>query len=447
MSRRDQALGALLLLCAGCGRPGPLRIELPEIAGARALVVALTSGARSPEIVAVDLADPSALGALSVPAHPGDEEVRVTVLYYPDPLASLGLRPGPLVLAGPEQPSHGLPTFQSAREAIFRDAPPAEVEWRVVGSLTPPLSELRLPFSDCARFSSMQRVLTATKTAQFNVYADPDHALIGTGDRRLYLVGRTGTVEELALPPGAPTIYGAARDDEGSIWFGADGGELWRGRYSDHLELALVSRSPSRQRIHWISLGPTPAGTEIYTLTVQGAFEQYAGGRWRGLHQFQYDVGGDERGGVAWIGPGEALAAYGNASELIRLRGGIVSEERPTAMLAGFASVAVVPGYGVVAGDYRGGLFRESLGVWSPISDSPVGLPRDKIIPYEDGFLFAGVNGFLGQYRPSRGFCPLEQIAGHSIRDVLILGDDLILSGVRGDTQIYGVVTVLHRAR
>jgi hypothetical protein len=161
------------------------------------------------------------------------------------------------------------------------------------------------------------------------------------------------------------------------------------------------------------------APLEVFSLAEGGEVERYDGTAWTQVGMLR---GTFRVGGLAWIGPGEAIAVSQVDDRVMRHRAGETAYETPSD--EGYAAAAHVPGLGTLIGGVQGALFLDRgsgfVGLGAPFSGQV-----HAIAPFEDGFFAAGAEGAGATHRESTGFC-VEQITTSPIRYLLPIGGEYL---------------------
>lgn len=421
-------------LLAACASP-ELALDLPPALDppARSFVLAITTD-RGLEVRALD--------AEAAPLLSADADSTVELLLHHETLAELGLPEGVLTVV--EEGGRALP--EPDARFVVRVSDGKSAGWTAEPGLGARLSALRFEVGDsgCAHFEVQVLKLPTAADGTFAIAVDDERALIGTDDGKYFLIDRTGLVSGLQVSP-AVTGWAAARGEHGDLWFGGTGGTFYRGALGDTLTLTPMRAAPSGGTLHWFDGASTSDGLELYSLSLQGHLERFRLGQWVPLFEFGEGTPGIWSGGVARLGPGEALAGWPRGSMLARARGD-TAEPQALELLSSITAIGNVPGVGVVAASSNGTFALRRGETWEELRGSELRLIPTVITPYEDGFVYGGAIGNFGQWRPSTGYCPLIQPAPHWITYIAPLGEDLLLFG-SNETYPESPVTLLHRVR
>lgn len=425
-----RAGSALLLAMFACLSACRLEAELVDVP---------TSGARAALVVAVPAA--GALGALGAPPTidavdlPSPDDLRFPLLEPVDALYVLGYGCALDVLGLGEGrvPSGGERPIPLPRSAQARDDGGA---WMDAPRPIAALSALRLPGpppSGCATLASDAVALPGTEL-------DSPEATVGLGDGRLLVAtssGRAfvvdgGQVSMVALSTSGPHV-GLFREDGGEIVALTFEGRTVRGTLEGGFRAgpSLTTRGPLAET--WLDGG----GDELFVLTPDGHFERSAGG---GAFERldEGDLGTIGSGGVAWVGPGEALAiGLGGGAYSYYVRGNYRRLRAELATADDFEAIARVPGLGVVAGTQQGFLYRWVDGQWEPLGGRSIS-PQMRVVSAIEGRLFFGGNGgAMWQLVPDTGeLCGPTSFAPSGVRFVVpFAGGAFLMSRDRAGMQ------------
>jgi hypothetical protein len=188
----------------------------------------------------------------------------------------------------------------------------------------------------------------------------------------------------------------------------------------------------------WIAAG----ANEVFGLSQYGVLERFDGTESRVVYRFPRDH--SLGAGIAYVREGELVAVHQLSGFAARYRDGIVDTEViPDANLAYFNAAGQVPSLGSVIASEEGEFFVDDGNGWSLLGNSFFSLRVLSITPTEDGFLWGGEFGALGEYRRDGGFCAPEVLHPHDVWHVREAGGLIYLLN-RGDQGI-AVMVVLRR--
>lgn len=262
-----------------------------------------------------------------------------------------------------------------------------------------------------------------------------DAAYFGTEDGAAVI--RRGTEPEL-LPwvraggEPVPVVYSAWLDARGRLWLGDVDGGLWvAGVGVDGLRATRVVAPFGDRRIVALVGDPDDPETELYGATREGLVYRLVGDMWVVLHDLEVAERRQDVS-IVWLGPGELLVGARLRRTLLHVRPG-----RPPRELGDFplgvtalarlspSDVAVAVGAGRVAHFVDGEL--------EPAQPSSIALDILAFTPYDGGFLYAGASGFVGQWLPEAGFCPvpIATLAPRTVGHLVPLGDEVVALGDR----------------
>lgn len=460
----SRAIGAVVVLAA-C-REAPITVPIEALPGARSAVFAIERGPRPDtlavvDVVATDLSTTAESSAtLTLPRavldYETDESLRISVLGFIDPLADLGLTAGPLALTESED---ARPLVELGPHAQLRQR---SIDAGVLGAwidadhLAPPLGDVRVDTgwpSGCSRLKR-RRVSTHTATAaSFALALDEDTALIGLEDQTLLRIEESGQWTDVT-PAGLGLIptWGALMESADTLWLSGREGLLWRvridreARIVDVLErhqldawVTTLETPPITRRPQFRYLGGQSSATsvEIFLLSIEGVLARFDGTTITELARFP--VGRtDARAGLAYLGPGEAVAVHTVSPDLMLVtdRDQVRLIRLNDQQLAGVSGVGLIPGFGVLASDAVGNVFRSATGrTWERFTQIDNSFGADAFLAYHGGFFAGGPTGFLQQWRGDKArLCPPRTgLAHQTFRYLARLGDVVLATGTTSD--------------
>jgi hypothetical protein len=398
---------SLGLLAACAAEPGPLWLGLPDEPSARSLIL----GFELDGVVRVHALDPAAGGAVEVPL---EGPVDVQALAYPEPLATLGLGPGPIEAATGPGPSEPLPAPSQvfgARLDPERDAP----TWERRVSVSGRLAEFRRPRSmpACPPFSQYIVELASADDIAFVVQLDPTLVLVATQDGVLTRVSRSRGVVALAWPAElSPNVHSAWYDAaRNRLWFVGPGGYLADAQLVDEQLVVRRVRAPAPGRPSLFRVDGSREGPLMLTILGRtGELLQWSDDRWVELGRVTAESEFRSRGVVLHEGPGAATVAWPTRTDLVRFQNGVEVSE-PTASDTGLTTVARVPAFGDVYSNQLGQLFaRRADGRHDTLDALPEVAGIHAILPWGSGFAWAGDLGAHGTWTPETGLCALASV-------------------------------------
>ena len=440
-ARRALAASGLATLLAACSSPDPLVwLPFPPADDAKSLIVGVERGGEL-RVWAIDLEEPKPNFTLPIAA---DGRFRLEALAYPESLDGLRIPPGEIV-------HDATGRYLPATEQIFTgEVRQLEIsqDWLRTDRRPAGLERFRTEFgrAPCADFRATSLTMSTNSHGRFAIPTGGSLALAGTFNGKLFLVGDAG-VREIETQPSGAHVTGGFRDASGTLWLGGHDGAVWTATISDRLVLTATTSNPSGGTMRWLAGQSDEAGADIVALTVEGAFLHYAGGRWNKVHQFPDGHTSNDHGGVAWIGPGEAVAVWPYSSQIVRLKQGRAQPES-TPATSGLTAVRHTAHLGTVVGTAVLSILIREGGRWityGPESGSGftgVGAIR----AHEDGLIFGIAVGAVRQYYPDHGLCEPTEVARHNIYDMARIGPHaFVLSGSPyAETQRPSPITVLH---
>lgn len=331
-------------------------------------------------------------------------------LTYERPLEALDppLMPGEIASAsGP-----GRPIGEPSQAFV---AVTDEATWRPVDRSMAPPFEVPL---QCAAFDVEVQVVDGGRSG-FAVSLEEDRVLLGEekAGGRVFLV----TSESVSTVTTAAAMQQtAAMKGDGGLWFGGPTG-VWRGSLQGLTIEAtrVIEPTTTGGAIRFMGGSTAPEAFELFVTTREGAFERYHGGSWELLWQFPVD-NADSNTKVLYVGPEEAIAISDHAQDVVRYAAGEVYVE-PLNAAGTPNAVGLLPTFGHLVGTNVGEIARYERGGWVPIGTSDFGIRVRTFYPFQDGFLFAGAGGWVGQYSGDR-FCPSQVIGTDTVRELLPLG-------------------------
>ena len=235
-----------------------------------------------------------------------------------------------------------------------------------------------------------------------------------------------------------------------NVFVGGEYGDLWRLRIGiltgmqNEVITPLRVATSSRAGV-LTSVEGDRSGT-FYVLDEDGLVERFAAGIWTEIFRFP-KTNAARTGRVLVFSPGEALVVWGGTRDVgfgITNHFRITLEEVPDSIV-GIEAAAVVPGVGQVIGDGRGRIFRRDEAGWREMPGSGVFRRVRAILPFDEGFLFAGDGGVVGQWLPTVGFCTPARLAPETVKWAVPFGDNVLLLGARSPETYATAVTVLKR--
>lgn len=418
------------MIAAGAGCAGDVVVlELPAGAStARSFLVGRVDAEHQVVVEAAEVED--GVVRFEAPPRALDLELRT----YDVALSELGLAPGPVA---PVAVGVGLPPGRHRYTARI------EGEQRTAWTESVGLPELtsfqRANPSPCLTLTADEiGTLPTSVGIRWALSVSPTQVLMG-GDTTAAILFEAGVAPRrlsfrAAGDLGTPLPRSAFLDEHGGIWLGDQDGGLWQATIGDTtLDLTRV-------------VGPTPHGPalaldgdpsnpygQLFTVTTSGTVAQLDGDAWRTLETVPLNRGQDPVMHAIWLAPDEVVFAS-SSWPTVRHRqpGGVVVE---TDLVDdgefGVTALTEVGPRTLAAGLAGGRAARWVDGQWAQLGKGGFALDIKVFYPLADGFLYAGVFGYVGQWREDLGFCPGGDmpLAGATVELVLPLGQRLLMIG------------------
>lgn len=431
--RYNRRVRRALLLPAlfACAEPTLVVRPFPPLEGARSaiLVISRAEPSLGPIVVADDVSD----GRLRWDVVDEGEQGSLTLdlLLYDRSLSELGLSAGEQVLT-PTGGGRRLP--RGAR--LFRGASTTSgSEWELLSSWPMELESLQIeerrrPSDLCPNFAmtslGIGDEVGANGIALFEPY-DDTRAIFGSPTGALYFVTGEGTTLATHSSTSAP-IRSAARTPDGAYWWLAPEGQFFSGDPERGLVPAPSVPPPTLNR-SWMASATSGGPTEIFALFESQKFARFDGTEWTEISPARPNRL-DDRGGVAWIGPGHAAAINDDSQSVVVYRNGRI-ERRNLVSNANdeLRTLAYLPDHGLVVASVRGYIWLAPDGSSFDVLpiNNQVSLVVRLILPYGPGILFAGNDGLVQVYLPDYGLCPVQSLGTSRIERGLWLGDQLLI--------------------
>lgn len=453
MSRRWALWACLGLACA----PSPINILIPFEAAETSAVVAVVDGGQT-TYYGVD-AELRASQAVLHAVEGWDPQTRleVHVLYFQESLATLGLAAGPMVSA--EQGS-ALPASLRALSAVLQGG--TEVRWMPQTERPRVLEQFRVQ-----RSTECRALAAAGPRRPLDVDERPVRLVEGP-DRRVWLVSGAGSAqwgqvrevteaglgEPVPLPDGF-RAFSAVGTPDGKVFVG--GGRLVAGRVQAEVltgtpggAFVPFATRPNAFTDQWPRHLALPKGTApppgVYGLTSSGEVLYLESEQW--LVQAQVG-GGGTFGGLLHQANGELLALRPDGQAVLRVEGGVVTQEATTldaqlqAVQDRLESIVEVPGMGTFIGADSGYLLRRQGNSWVVAAENVlVGSTIEVMAPFASGLGLAGRYGIVDQFYDPDGYCTSQRLfIGNDAtiidmlvrpQSVVVVSDDGLPQGQRG---------------
>lgn len=458
---RPQAFAAALAMLAPACSPPPVRVSIDAIPGAKSVLFAVERGARLDalaveELVATDLPEDGATNTeLDLPSpvldYEPEEAMRITVIGFGLPLENVGLQAGRVDTAIDKtaQPILEIRPRIALRQIDITGG--AAGSWSEATTLPAPLGDVRIDTgwpAGCTRFSRREVPTTSTQAASFALALDAGTALIGLEDQTLLRISTGGALTDVTPQRAEPVpTWGALRESADVLWLAGREGSLWRVRIDavgnvievlERHQLTTWVTTPTQPMItrhpqfRWIGGHATPGSVEIFMLSVEGVLAKFDGAEIKELRRFELrDT--DWRGGLAYLGPGEAMAGFITSQDVLHVRGATVTPMRLNKdTVSGVTGLSAHPALGVVAADSLGNAFRFEDGVrWTKLFELGNVLGIDILLPYRSGLLAGGPGGFVQEWIGDEDrLCPAQQgLARQTFRYFVQLGPSILATG------------------
>lgn len=279
--------------------------------------------------------------------------------------------------------------------------------------------------------------------------AHADEAVFGTYDEATYAVSPEAEVRPIErVPRLRVTSANLAANDE--LWLGGHGVVHHATFDGDRLSLEPRLERTDATPFAFISASISSTGRGLVGLTDRGELLVHDGRAFTepGSGLSPFDDGGAQfsrRGGIARLGPDEAVVVWGQDRVVLRLRDGDLLDETPTELAEAGGAVAVVEGLGTVFGtSTTGTIYLHEGEAWVRLAD-PLGVQPRRIQALSDGFIVGASRGLLRQYLVGHGFCPEQVIFSTDIREIVKASERRLIvvgnrSGSHGGQAIGAVI-------
>ncbi|MCC7386025.1 MAG: hypothetical protein IT384_29525 [Deltaproteobacteria bacterium] len=417
---------------------------LPEVPGARSVVLG-AGDEESLEIFADDLPLPE---PTRLPFELDEGRRRLQAVFFDAPLEAQGMEQG--VQRTRED---GVPLSR----ATASYATSLDGTWTVTATPSRALKEARIAErpSPCVTFSgsavntpvagtwfTFGAVLETGVVQENGAVLEAGAVLLGTSQNELLEV-RRAEQRLLAVPAGVvPTALRRVAD--GRLFAGTTGGDLVELTVTGTtISAAWMTRVPFAEEIHALDGDVEGDRLELFALTSPGTFLRLEGDAWVPIARLPMSPA-VMPGKLVYVGQRTALAATRAAPGVTRYRDGVIDALVPVGLESPVVAMAQVPGLGMVMADERGVLVAlKADDRFEVLGKSGLDLELDVIHPFRAGLLAGGFNGYVAQYHPSAGFCPIAQLGSHSVLVILPLDGGFVLAGKRPVSAQYTAVTFL----
>jgi len=427
-----------LALFAACA-PAPVTLELPEVGTARALLVAVERGGELIEIAAFDVDATDPLGPQALLGVADDEVIGFTVLGLELSLNAAGVEPG---RHPPSSNEDDLSISALATVGIKHADVSAGVRtaWEPVTELTRPVRLGRIASrSPCRRFEVEVLDPVDDKTT----FIVPLHGgnLLGTSRRTLHFVPATGPIKVVTPGPDENGVrfptWSALPVTEipGELWMSGESGEMWQVSFRETGGLlALVARTNVGivSAVQFMTGHADRRGVDLYFITLDGTVAHFDGTTTETLHAFPQVEGLFISGGIVFPEPDTFIAVRNSSDKAVVIKGGVVTQVPVGEPGVGIYGIGFVPSIGTLVSDAGGKIFVKTGRSFEAFGQSALAVGAQAIVPLEGGFLLAGAQGAIQEWRTEGGFCPVfPSLVEQSLRfwSPRANGDGWIVSG------------------
>lgn len=402
-----------LAIAAGACSPRPIQLELPVTASTRAMVLAIEY--HDALTVTAVRVEPSIRPETLPRIRDFDGKAHLIAWLYDQTLDQLRLPEGALASTRIVGYERKLPQPKTAYEAEV--GPDRMSAWVETAQVNEALSRYRYRGDTnlCTDFDL--RVVEVGLADDFTAATALDAGAVLVGARSnpwLYRIDLEGARKIDGLPGFNPVA--AYRGTDGRVWLGGAEGKLAVG--TAETGFMLASQSRMRATLRWMDGPRGDAPFELFTMSDRGDFERFDGNRWEMLRSISTSTAmATPNGGVAWLGPGEAVALPPQGARFdttlfrTKLMNGAISTTAflfPSAQLGAPIALRPVEGFGAMGSTKFGNVVIFDAGGFRRIDNAPaLGEPR-VIVRHKDGFVLAGGGVSFTQYSPVVGFCPVE---------------------------------------
>lgn len=429
---RAGVVAGLLAAPIACGPRDWVHTALPDVPGARSVVLG-AGDEESLEIFADDLPLPE---PTRLPFELNEGRRRLQAVFFDAPLEAQGMEPGVQ-----RTRADGVPLSRAT--ASFATA--LDGTWTVTATPSRALMEARIAErpSPCSTFTgSAVNTPVAGEWFTFGAALETGAVLLGTLQHELLEV-RRAEQRLLAIPAGVePTALRRVAD--GRLLAGTTRGDLVELTVTGTtISATWMTRAPFAEEISSLDGDVEGDRLELFALTTPGTLLRFVGDAWVPIAQLPVSPA-VMPGKVVYVGQRTALAASRVTPDVTRYRDGVIDTLIPVGLESPVVAMAQVAGLGVVMADERGVLVAlKADDRFETLGKSGLDLELDVIHPFRAGLLAGGFNGYVAQYHPSAGFCPIAQLGSHSILVILPLDDGFVLAGKRPVSAHYTAVTFL----
>jgi hypothetical protein len=398
-------------------------LEIPT-EGARSVIVVVETEDAAPELRAFALSEGSR--TIAWPLE-GVRDGALHVLRYDCALDALALAPGSLDLStGTGRPLPDTEEVDTTR--VEGGTAGAWSAARIEGSL----AALRLvdeaSLDPCLDFDVVSFTVPGSAEDQIEavVALSDDEVLLMTSSGRLFRASIAGGLEALPGLPSTTPSDGGVVDEAGGLWlFSGSGATAYGTLDTGFAPGPSMPVSPGCLRI---ARSPRGAPFEVFVAGCEPVVLHFDGATWTLLDQSELPA--RREGGIAWIGPGQAVAigpdfpalsSYAQRDKRVELAP-IPSPDAPR-------SVARTSTFGVLAGTGGGNTVRREGGGWTPFAAGNHIRSIDLMFDIPDGILIGGDEGLFTQYREGLGQCSTELAVAGDAELGAQLGERIVVVG------------------
>ncbi|MBI4819753.1 MAG: hypothetical protein HY791_25995 [Deltaproteobacteria bacterium] len=337
-------------------------------------------------------------------SSPIDRLSRATLIFLDESPRELGLEEGALQVATPgECAIIPLPEGQARYTADFGRGETTFVE---VASLPAKIEALRLSFPcPCRDFEALPLALPASETVEAAVRLAPDVALLFANDA-MHFVDANGELRE-SRPAPVTQPRSSFRQDDGVVWVAGQDGALVR--LDSEAVPHEVSSNTGAGVVEWLDGSTGAAPFELLLMSTAGVLERYSSAR--EILFDQAPTGSTSNlGGVAWEGPGRAVAMQPDSEDLLHVDHGTIEREKWAVQRGGVLSIRHAPEYGTVIVTRLSLVFHDDGTGWSELVQAAPAAKIRNVVPFEGGLFFVGDSGLIVQHHPAAGFCRASKL-------------------------------------
>lgn len=427
-------------LLAGCAGAGDVYVPTPDPVAGAATAIVFVQDADGADATVVEVAERAWELSVARWGSRPPEAATLTVAFYADDLAALGVPLGALSPAGTEARPCRLATPLAVRSTQLEDGTPTE--WSDEGEALPPAMTAHLLGRSacaqpdlCAHFEPRVIELPGSGAIEILLPIDDDTALVGDSRGVFWLASSDGTYQPLAEMSGLPGRGGAIGPD-GRIWLVGSKGAVAQGRLGGDFATGVIDEALT---LTDVDVDASGAAVIVGVSTSTASDEQVVllteePGGWREAGRITVPETSLKFTRVRWMAPGQALATYAGPS-LLFYSGGTVREQ-----FLGFTGpifdleindVFPHPELGAlfVANDGRVYEGEPPYDAWLALEGAEIGVEAHVGAPYGPGVVFGGVDGAFRELVPGSAPCPEGLLVGSNAQVIAQVGARLLVSG------------------